>query len=271
MDSGYFRSKSAQWGFASSPVIHEDKVIVQCDVQENSFIAAFAIEDGQELWRTKREDVPTWSTPAIHTSADRTQVIVNGWHHIGGYDLATGQEIWKLDGGGDIPVPTPIFGNGFVYLTSGHGRFRPLRAIRLDAKGDITPSAVGETNDSIAWVHPRKGNYMQTPIHVGDYLFGCYDLGIVSCFDARSGQVHYEERLERGRTGFTASPVSTNQNVYFTSEDGKVYVVPVSKTFSVRSINPLGETCLATPAISADTLFFRTRHHVIAIGNDPSN
>ena len=271
MDAGYFRNKSAQWGFASSPIIHEDTVIVQCDVQENSFLAAFNIEDGNELWRTDRDDVPTWSTPAVHTTPDRTQIIVNGWHHIGGYDFATGREIWSLDGGGDIPVPTPIFGHGFVYLTSAHGRFRPMRAVRLDATGDITPPAVGETNKAIAWVHPRKGNYMQTPILVGELLFGCSDLGIVSCFDAQSGKLHYEERLEKSRNGFTASPVYTNGNLYYTSENGDVYVVPATNKFSVRSINPLGETCLATPAISDGTLYFRTRHHLIAIGEDPTS
>ncbi len=271
MDSGFFRVKSAQWGFASSPVIHDGKVIIQCDVQENSFIAAFAIEDGRELWRTDRGDVPTWSTPAIHSTKDRQQIVVNGWHHIGGYDLETGRELWKLDGGGDIPVPTPIFGHGFIYLTSAHGRFRPMRAVRLGAAGDITPPAVGETNEAIAWVHPRKGNYMQTPILVGDLLFGCNDMGIVSCFDAQTGNLHYQERLETGRTGFTASPVSANGNLYYTSENGKVYVVPATNEFSVRSVNPLGETCLATPAISDGALYFRTRHHLMAIGGDQAN
>ena len=111
---------------------------------------------------------------------------------------------------------------------------------------------------------------MQTPILVGDHLYGCTDMGIVSCFDARSGQVHYQERLETGRAGFTASPVSAGSKLYFTSENGMVYVVPAGNEFSVRAINSLGETCLATPALSAGRLYFRTRHHVIAIGNDAS-
>ena len=270
MDSGYYQVKTAQWGFASSPVIFEGKVIIQCDVQESSFVAAFDLKDGSELWRTAREDVPTWSTPAVHQSANRTQIILNGWHHSGGYDLATGRELWTLSGGGDIPVPTPVFGQGYVYLTSAHGKYRPMRAVRLDAKGDITPDSVSSTNDFIVWTHARRGNYMQTPIVVGNQLYGCHDLGILSCFDAATGTLHYQERLAKGRTGFTASPVSDGNHLYFTSENGEVYIVPARDQFSIKTVNELGETCLATPAISEGVLYFRTRHHLIAIEGEKS-
>jgi outer membrane protein assembly factor BamB len=108
MDSGFFQVPTAQWGFASSPIIHDGKVIVLCDVQKDSFIAAFDLADGRQLWRTPRADVPTWSTPTVVTAAGRTQIAVNGWHHTGGYDVATGRELWKLDGGGDIPCRRPL-------------------------------------------------------------------------------------------------------------------------------------------------------------------
>ena len=101
----------------------------------------------------------------------QTQILVNGWHHTGAYDFKTGEEIWKLDGGGDIPVPTPILGDGMAYFTSAHGIYRPMRGIRLTAKGDITPENIEQTNEFITWVHHRRGNYMQTPILIGDHLF----------------------------------------------------------------------------------------------------
>ena len=265
MDSGYYQVPTAQWGFASSPVIHDGKVVVLCDVQTNSFLAAFDLADGKELWRTPRSDVPTWGTPTVANAAEQTQIIVNGWHHIGGYDFATGREIWKLDGGGDIPVPTPVVANGLVYLTSAHGRVRPMRAIRLEAKGDITPAEVGSTNASIAWVHARQGNYMQTPIVVGNYLYGCMDNGVLTCFDAKTGAIAYSERLGSGGEGFTASPASDGHHLFFASEVGNVYIVPADGKFSVVATNKLGETCMASPAISAGTLFFRCREHLIAI------
>lgn len=266
MDAGFFAVPSAQWGFASSPIIHNNRVIVQCDVQTNSFLAAFNIDDGKELWRAQRKDVPTWSTPTVVQVGNRTHILVNGWHHIGAYDFENGSEIWKLDGGGDIPVPTPIVAHNLSYFTSAHGKSRPMRTIRLDAKGDITPSEVGATNASIVWAHARQGNYMQTPIIVGDYLYGCADNGVLTCFEAKTGKIAYSERLTTGNEGFTASPVSDGHHLYFSSETGKVYIIPTGPTFAIAATNKLGEICMATPAVVNGTLYFRTLAHLIAIG-----
>ncbi len=268
MDSGYYQVPSAQWGFSASPVIHEGKVIVLCDIQTNSFLALFSLDDGKELWRTSRKDVPTWSTPAIAKVGDEAQILVNGWHHTGGYDFATGKNIWKLDGGGDIPVPTPIIARGFAYFTSGHGRFRPMRAIRLEAKGDITPADPGATNVFIAWAHARQGTYMQTPILVNNLVYGCLDNGVLTCFDAHTGAIRYNGRLGDGAEGFTASPVSDGRQLYFASEVGNVYVVAATDKFSVATTNHLGETCMASPAISDGAIFFRTRNQLIAVGSE---
>jgi outer membrane protein assembly factor BamB len=266
MDSGFYMVKSAQWGFASSPIIQGDKVVVLCDVQTNSFLAVFDVKNGKQLWRIARTDVPTWGTPTIARSGSKTEILVNGWHHTGAYDFADGKEIWKLDGGGDIPVPTPIVADGLAYFTSAHGRSRPMRAIRLDATGDITPAQVGATNASIVWAHERQGNYMQTPIVVGEKVYACFDTGVLSCFDARTGAIAYGQRLGSGAEGFTASPVSDGRHLYFTSEVGNVFVVPATGTFSVSATNKLGETCMATPALCDGTLFFRTREKLIAVG-----
>ncbi|MBX3733949.1 MAG: PQQ-binding-like beta-propeller repeat protein [Verrucomicrobiae bacterium] len=265
MDAGYFRDPGAQWGFASSPIIHGDRVLVQCDVQTNAFLAAYEIATGRELWRTPRQDVPTWSTPTVIEAGGRTQVAVNGWRETAGYDLQTGRRLWHLNGGGDIPVPTPILAGDLMIFTSAHGALRPMRAIRPEASGDITPAEPGQTNAAIAWVHPRQGNYMQTPIAVGDWLWGCADTGVLTCFNLRTGEIQYSERLLSG-PGYTASPVSDGRNLYFTSETGDVIVVAVRPEFSVLSRNLLGETCLATPALLDGVLYFRTRNHLMAIG-----
>jgi len=266
MDSGAFNLASAQWGFATSPIIHDGKVVLQCDVQTNSFLALFNLEDGKEIWRTPRADVPTWSTPAIVRNGDETRILIYGWRHTGGYDFATGKEIWKLDGGGDVPVPTPIIAHGLSYFTSAHGT-RVMRAIRLDAKGDITPPELAATNAGIVWAHARQGNYMQTPIVVGDYLYGCFDNGVLTCFEAKNGKIAYSERLSSGSEGFTSSPVSDGRNLYFASETGKIYVVPVGPTFSISRIINMGETCMASPALASGTLYYRTRENLVAIGN----
>jgi outer membrane protein assembly factor BamB len=266
MDSGFYLVPTAQWGFASSPIIADGKVIVLCDVLTKPFIAAFDLADGKEVWRTERKDVPSWGTPTLVEAAGKKQVVVNGWHWTGGYDVTNGQSLWHLDGGGDIPVPTPVFDHSLIYLTSGHGMQMPMRAVRPDASGDITPSEPGQTNTAIAWVQPKKGNYMQTPIVVGNLLYGCNDWGILTCFDADTGAVKFSHRINAGGQGFTGSAVSDGRHLYVTSEPGMTFVFAATNQYTLVATNSLGETCLSTPAISDGTLFFRTRSKLIAIG-----
>jgi outer membrane protein assembly factor BamB len=193
------------------------------------------------------------------------QVIVNGWKHIGGYDLETGKEVWRLRGGGDIPVPTPVVAHGLAFLTNAHGGKAPIYAVRLGAKGDVSLKDKESSNDGVAWSRAAGGNYMQTPLVYGDRLYGCSDSGVVSCYDARTGESLYRERLAAGGAGFTASPVASDGKLYFTSEPGMVFVVKAGPKFEVLARNDLGETCLSTPALSTGVLYFRTRRHLVAV------
>jgi outer membrane protein assembly factor BamB len=265
LDSGFFMVPEAQWGFASSPVIHNGRVIVQADVQKGSFVAAFDVRTGREIWRTPRSDVPTWSTPAVVAMGGREQVVVNGWKHIGGYDLETGRELWRMSGGGDIPVPTPIVADDLVFITNAHGKFSPIYAIRPSATGDITLKEGETVNAHIAWSYLRDGGYMQTPLAYQGLLYVCRDNGVLSVFDTKTGRRHYQSRLGDGRTGFSASAVAAGGHVYFTSEDGDVFVVKAGPSFELLGANALGEVAMATPAISEGTMIFRTRGHLVAV------
>jgi len=265
LHAGPYNMPKLEWGFASSPVLHEDKVILQCDTLTEKFLAVLDAADGRELWRIERKDEATWSTPLVVTTADRKQIVVSGWKHSGGYDFETGRELWRLKEGGDIPIASPIQAGGLVILTSGHGKFRPMRAVAAEASGDITPPEIGDTNQWIAWSHPRKGNYIQTPIVVGDLLWGCLDNGVVTCFDVATGKVHYEERIGGGKQGFSASPVAAKDRLYFTGETGDVFVLAATSKFSVLATNQLGGLSLSTPAISDNSIFFRTTEKLIAV------
>lgn len=263
LDSAYFAAPDAQWGFASSPVLHEDTVIVQADVLKDSFLAVLDAADGNELWRTPRKDVPTWSTPTVYRDASgRTQILCNGFKEMAGYDFQTGKQVWTLGGGGDIPVPTPVVAHGLIFVTGAHGFLSPIYAIETAAEGDLTPGR-GSGTRHIVWSTPRGGNYMQTPIVVGDHLYACRDNGVLTCFDAKTGKEIYRQRLEG--LGFTASPVASADRLYFTSEDGQVVVVQAGPEFKLLATNPLGANCLSTPAISEGILFFRTEQYLVAI------
>jgi outer membrane protein assembly factor BamB len=265
LDSSFFMVPEAQWEFASSPVIHAGKVLVQCDVLKGSFIAAFSVKDGRELWRTDRQDVPTWGTPTVHVVGGRAQMIVNGYKHAGAYDVETGQEIWRLQGGGDIPVPTPVVGHGLAFLTSAHGPVAPVYAVRLDAGGDISLKPGETSNGSIAWSYPRDGAYMSTPIVYGDYLYSIRINGVLNCYNARTGERRYQTRLGGGSSGFSASPVAGDGKIYFASEDGDVFVVKAGPAFELIATNAMGDVCMASPALSKGVIYLRTKSHVVAV------
>jgi outer membrane protein assembly factor BamB len=266
LDAAFFAVPDAQWGVASSPVIHDGVVYLQCDVLKDPFLAAFDLETGRERWRTPRHDVPTWSTPTVLEVGGRTVLVLNGWKHIGGYDARTGQEVWKLRGGGDIPVPAPVVAHDLVFITNAHGPGSPIFAVRATAQGDISLPQGQTASEHIAWSVERGGNYMQTPLVYGELLYTCRDNGVLSVYRARTGERLYQERLGAGSSGFTASPVAADGKVYFTSEEGDVYVVRAGERFELLAKNSLGEVTMATPAISEGRLFFRTRSHLVAVG-----
>jgi outer membrane protein assembly factor BamB len=266
LDSGSSIMPEAQWGFASSPIIHEGVVIIQVDVQQNSFIAALDIATGETIWKTDRDEIPTWSTPAIYVGEDRTQVVVNGYKHIGSYDFSTGTPIWWLKGGGDIPVPTPIFGFDHVYITSSHGRMRPIYAIKLSAEGDITPEDEDNLNQHISWYYERQGAYLPTPIIYGDYMYVCRNNGVIRCFDAKTGDEIYKQRVGGMQTAFGASPIAADGKLYLADELGDVHIVAAGPEYEYLGANEMEEYCLASPAISGNLLFVRTVGHLFAIG-----
>jgi len=264
LDSGFFMVKTAQWGFASSPVLHDGKVIVQCDVQDDSFLAVLDARTGEDVWRVARAEEPGWSTPTVHVGASRAQIVCNGWKHIGGYALADGAELWRAAPGGDIPVPTPVVAHDLVYITNAHGAAAPILAIALDASGRV--SFAEDEKQHLAWGTTSRGNYMQTPLVYGDLAYFCRDNGVLTCYDARTGAQHYSERLDEGRSGYTSSGVAGDGKLYFTSEEGTVITVKPGTTFEILARSSLGEEHMSTPAISAGTVYFRSRAHLTAVG-----
>jgi outer membrane protein assembly factor BamB len=245
-------------------VIHDGVVIIEADVQKNSFLGAFDVATGKELWRTARTDVPTFGTPAVVPyTADGgkgLQVVVNGWHHIGGYDFKTGKELWMLKGGGDIPVPTPVYQDGLVVITNAHGQGRPIYAIKTDATGDITGSKT-----ALAWSQNNAGNYMQTPLLDNGLGYFCFDNGILTVYQLSTGEKLYQQRLGGGVSGFSSSAVAGKDRLYITNEDGHTYVLAKGGAYKLLGENELGETVMASPAISGDVLYLRGRNHLFAI------
>jgi outer membrane protein assembly factor BamB len=263
LNPGYFSKPGIEWGYSSSPVIYKDKIILQCDIPKTPFITALDLATGSEIWKTSRGDeVDTYCTPAIYSKNGKTQVIANGCMHICGYEFETGKEIWKLSNAGDIPTPSPVIANDLIYLNSAHGKFSPIFAVRPDAKGDITLALDSTRNKYIPWSIKRGGAYMQTPLIYSGYLYNLQVNGQLTCFDALTGEVKYKETLKEA---FTASGIAADGKLYFSSEEGNVYVVKAGPEFKLLAKNALKDICMATPAISGNTIYFRTRHFLMAV------
>jgi outer membrane protein assembly factor BamB len=269
LDAGFFQVPEAQWETASSPVLHDGVVVIQADVQKGSFLAAFDARTGKEKWRTARADVPTWGTPTVHAVGGRKQVIVNGWKHIGAYEFDTGKEIWKLAGLGDIPVPTPVVHDGLVYITNAHGKAgAPVYAIRETAKGDITLAEGTTSNEHIAWSTSRDGGYMCTPLVYRGLVYIVRFNGVLTVYDAKTGEKKYQERFAGGTSAFTASPVAADGRIYFANDDGQVFVVKAGPAFEILATNDMGSPVLATPAISEGRILVRTASELVAIAGN---
>ena len=258
-----------QLGTASSPILFEDTVVLQADQTQGSFLVALTAEDGDELWRTSREGVSSqsWASPTVVRSGDRTQVVLNGWPHVAGYDLNSGKELWRLRSAGDLPAATPVFSNGLIYVLGSHGPGMPLFAILPDASGDITPEAGSTESPGLAWYVPRNvQETMATPLILDGLVYSIADNGVLKVYDALTGERKYTKRVGPG-VGFSASPITVDSKIFFTSEDGDVYVVKAGTEFEVLSKNSMGEPVMASPAFSDDVLYFRTQGHVVSIGS----
>jgi outer membrane protein assembly factor BamB len=257
--------KNAEWEFASSPIINDGKVIVQCDVLENSFVAALDITTGRELWRTERDEIPGWCTPNIYSYAGSKYVVLNGYNHRGAYDLETGKEIWRMSGGGDIQIPTPIVGKDLIYFNSAHGKYSPIIAVRTNATGDITLKEGETSNDFVKWYIPRGGSYMHTMLLYHDRLYNVNWNGIINCLDPLTGREIYNAKIGKAAS-FIGSPVASDGKIYIVGEEGAVYIIRDGDTFNLLAEIPLNDICMTSPAITENMMFIRTQKYLIAIG-----
>ena len=262
-NAGWFFDPDSEWGVGSSPVIYKNSVIVLCDRQKDSFIAAFDLKDGRELWRTARAELPTWGTPTIVQGKDRVEVVTNGTKAIRGYDAESGKELWALGPNSEIACPTPVSGQGLIFVTAGYSPVQPVYAIKIGSNGDLTLKDGKDSSDAIAWSKRSGGVYLPTPILYGDLLYTINNNGVLSAYEAATGNRVYQQRVQG--SSFVASPVAAGGNLYIASEDGDVFVVKAGPKYELAGKNPIGEPILATPAWADDLLLVRGERHLFAI------
>lgn len=252
-------------GPGSSPILHEDLIILQCDQEmgDGSFIVALNRLTGDEVWRVRRTSRRSWATPIIVQTPGRAELVTAAAEAVIAYDPNTGRELWRANGVESHPIPSFVAGHGLVFATAGSAAKRAL-AIRLGRSGDLTNSA------AIVWRHNKGTAYVPSPILHDKYLYLMTDTGIVTCLDALTGAVVYEGGRVPVPATFTASPVAFENQILLTSEDGDTFVVRAGPVHEVMRTNSVGEPVYASPAIADGRIFIRGERHLFAIGQ-PTN
>jgi outer membrane protein assembly factor BamB len=242
-------------GYCSSPVIFEDKLIVNGDHDGDSYIVALAQDTGREIWRTQRENkTRSYVTPIIREIDGRTQMLLSGSKCVTSYDPRTGEQHWQMDGPTEQFVASLVYDGSFVYLTAGFPE-RHILAIKPDGRGHVG-------DEQIAWRTTKNCSYVPSPVLCGEYLVVAADNGIASCYHARSGKLQWTQRLGKH---YSASLVSAGGLVYLLADDGVMKVVRPGAKLDVVAENSLGEYCYASPAISQGQIFLRGEKHLYCI------
>ena len=264
LNPGLWDDKESSWGHASSPIIYRDLVFVQADGHKQSFIAAFNLKDGKQAWRVERNEITSWTTPAIYQGKDRVELIANGGRYIRGYDPLTGKELWRFaDNDTQVKMQAPLIANDLIYITGGYPPGRAMYAFRPGAVGDISLKSGEDKNAFLAWTTSKGSPYTPTPIIYGAEFYVLADNGVLSAYDAKTGENIYQQRLP---TSFSASPVAADGKLYLSSEDGDVFVVRAGRQYELLSRNTMGQPLMATPALSDGMLIIRGENTLYAFG-----
>lgn len=265
----------AGMGYGMSPVLFENLLIIQMDKQgfgittdpnhppaegeygDHSFIAGLDKSTGEEVWRTPRNHRRSWATPLLVRGKKRVELVASGAESVISYNPSTGQEYWHAEGVVSHPIPSPVAGNGLVFLSAGSQKKKAM-AIRLGGSGDLSGSPF------VVWTYDKGTAYVPSPILYGDYLYLMTDRGVVTCLRAATGEVVYTDRLPAATT-FKSSPVAFDGKILFSNEDGQTSVVQAGPEFKVLNTNSLGESIWASPALSGGQIFIRTESHLYCI------
>ncbi len=249
------------WGTATSPIVHDGRLFIVNDNDDQSYLVALNAETGEELWRADRDEGSNWATPFVWENPQRTELITAGTDQVRSYSM-DGELLWNFGGMSSIAIPQPFSAHGLLYVSSGYigDQNRPVYAIKPGASGDITLADGAKSNESIVWFLPQAGAYNPTPLIYGDVFYTLLDRGFFTAHDAKTGEeVYGKQRIERGAGAFSASPWAYNGHLFVLSEDGDTFVIKAGDTFQVVGKNSLDEMSMATPAIADGSLYLRTR------------
>ncbi len=265
LDLGAYDLPSYEWGPASSPIIWKDLVILQVDTQADSFLLALNAATGETVWKTDRDELPSWGTPTVAQTTAGPVLVTNASKFIRGYDPSTGKELWRLGGSSKITAPTPISTGNLLIVASGRGPERPIFVVKPAARGDLTLGAGKTSSDAVVWSKTGRGSYMPTPLALDGLLYVLGNNGVFDAYKIGTGEEVYRQRLPVVGSGYSASPVTADGKIYLSGEDGDMLVVAAGPVFKLLGTNAMGESVMATPALSDGVMYVRGLNTLFAV------
>ena len=258
-DPGVQMKMRLAFGEGSAPLLVGNRLFLVFDHEAESFVVALDKRNGKELWRVARDERSSWSTPLAIEHNGRTEIVVSATNRVRSYDPETGKVLWESAGLGANAIPVPVHHNGIVYVMSGY-RDPKMMAIKLGRQGDLTGS------DAIVWSHTRGVPYTASPVLSDNKLYVVTDNGMVSAFNAVTGEPYYAQTRLPKAYNLKASPIGANGKLYLATEDGDVVVLKMGEKYEVIATNHLSDQIfIATPAIAAGELFLRGQNTLFCI------
>src|SRR5262245_9857192 len=263
------------WGTSSSPVLDSERLFVQVDSEEKSFLVALDKKTGDEKWRVSRTDRSTWGSPILWKNKTRTELVAPGSRKVISYEPATGKVLWELNVGGGRASASPVGDDEHLYVGGGggpgfggggFGGGRPpgpgggggfgggmgaggtLFAVKAGASGDVTPKSGSSTSDGVAWSQPKTGPAMASPLSYQGHLYvRAQNGGMRSCFDAKTGKPAYQKERLSGARSFWASPWAYDGKVFCLDDAGTTHVLAAGSDLKTLGKNSLKDQFWASP------------------------
>ena len=263
---GAYDIPTYEWGPASSPIIWNNLVILQCDTQDDSFLLALDAGTGKQVWKTERDELPSWGTPTVAMTSAGPELVTNASNYIRGYDPRTGKELWQLGRSSKITAPTPLFADDKFVIASGRAPERPIFVVKAGSRGDLTLPDGKTASEAVVWSRTGRGSYMPTPLVYDGILYVLANNGLLDAYDLKTGEEIYRQRLPLVGSGFSASPVAADGKLYLPNEDGEILVITAGRKYAHIATNSMGELLMATPALSEGVMYVRSAQSLFAVG-----
>ena len=239
---GAFNPKAYQYGYAASPTIYKDLVLISADVDRpGGVIAGLNRKSGKVQWKIRRAAKLSWSSPIVANISGRDQLLISGCDKVTSFNPSNGRELWSVAATTMATCGTMVWEGDLVFASGGYPKAETV-CIRADGSGRIV------------WKNRQKC-YEQSMLAHNGYVYAVDDRGIAVCWKGSDGSEMWKSRLSGP---VSASPILAGGNIYASNERGVMFVIKANpRKFELVAQNQLGNSSFASPTICDGRMYLR--------------